>query len=186
MLKEAFNNLPALSQLKFVDDPNPISSTVDVRDLTRSIRLANRKPTHFPDRPGDREFYRWRNHVWDVVMRALAASNISTLVGFGTELDQVRNSLSVSTNLWFPKHTRKGLGKALSNVHTVRLNISSRKQSHMDLDEYDGIDEEQGANVSLPLVFALERSNASEAFIDHDREHLQPFLHYADFCICGM
>lgn len=151
MLTKAFKGLPALTQLQFVDDPNSISPLVDVRGLARSTRLTNHKPTHFPDRPGDREYYRWRNHVWNVVMRALAVSDTTTLLHFGTDLDQIKNALSVSTNLSFVKPVRKGLAIAFSNLHTMRLNISSRKQSHFNLDEDDGIDEEQGANVSIPL-----------------------------------
>lgn len=61
----------------------------------------------------------------------------------------MRNALSVSTNFDIDNDTAFGLASAFEKVHGVGLYICSRKQSHLDDEDDDGINLYQGVKVCL-------------------------------------
>jgi hypothetical protein len=146
LLTEAFKQLPALDRLTFADRISALPRDVDLRGITKAVRSTNNNPAVVPANPKDKEFYRWKNHVWRTDIQALAASESTTLSRFSTDLDQIKNALSVAVNFDIDEKTLSGIRTALTKVHCVGLHISSRKQSKPD-EEDDGIDTKKGGQV---------------------------------------
>ncbi|KAK5172049.1 uncharacterized protein LTR77_003686 [Saxophila tyrrhenica] len=154
MLTEAFQQLPGLSKLTFKDSVGKLPRDLDLRGYQKAVRSTNNTPAMILSAPDDKEYYRWKKHVWKVLIKALANSGKSTLKDFHVELDQLRNGLAVEHDLNFSSKVMRGLGVTFKNVRAVGLNISSRKNSHPEEDD-DGIDTVQAGKAMGNLARLL-------------------------------
>ena len=153
MLKQAFRQLPTVLSVSFTDSWKGIPASADRCGLSRSMRKIDASLTVLPQHPNDKEYYRWKNHVWKNLLRAIASSNASSLLGFSTDLDHVKNTLTMA-NLTLDSKTLNGLTKAFRSLNVINLQISSIGQGKIS-ESSDGLDTVKGAQTMQRLAGAL-------------------------------
>ena len=145
MLTQAFKKLPALHAITFADSYSSLPRSIDLRGAASSSRKTNNSPTTLPQHPGDKEYYRYKNHVWKTLIRAIANSGTTTLQRLYTDLHNAKNPLEL-INLNLDVKTLDSLGKALHGLKTLCLQISSVDSKKSD-EVSDGIDTVKGAQI---------------------------------------
>ncbi|KAK3701701.1 hypothetical protein LTR37_015354 [Vermiconidia calcicola] len=170
MITEAFKLLTNVTSLVFTDGA---CKNIDIPGLYRSVRTMKNTPYTLPTHPKDKEYYRFKNHVWKTLLCALGDSAISTIKQFSTDLDVIKNALSISANLELSPKIISSLEIPFGKLSSLALQISSCKQSKLgSTEEDDGIDTVRGAQVMqrfagvipalkhLSLTFSFSPSSA--------------------------
>ena len=138
MLAQAFNQLTALHGLTFADMLANMPSSTDFAGLAKAMRRTNTNLINGPNSPKDKEYYQHKNAVWKTVMRALAASNLTTLTQLRTDLCVHKNALSIPGSLALDLSTLDGLHNSFKGLKQLRLQISSHRLNTTHSQEDDG------------------------------------------------
>ena len=154
----AFKRLPNLHDLCLADSWSSMPAGIDTRGGARSMRKTNSNPIVLPAHPEDKEYYKWKNHVWRTLITAIANSGIDTLTRFSTDLDGIKNPLTLASLSFTPK-LLAGLAKSFQSLKTLNLQIRSIEPGR-STEDHDGVNTVRGADTMQRLagiMLSIER-----------------------------
>ena len=156
MVAHAFNLLPAIESLTFSDTYCHLPETTDFRGCSKSWRTTHTVDITLPGWPNDKEYYKFKDHMWSTIIKAVANSGQSTLNSLTTDLDKLKNGLLVSSNLRFDQKTNRGLRNAFAKLKSLRLQVCSQRSVPQDNDDTVTVKDAQAMQNLATLVPAVE------------------------------
>lgn len=127
-LTEAFCKLPKLYKLTLLDDPTDLPDDVDCRGLNKVIRTTANRPSFIPKESLgiDDDYLSWLNHVWRMLMAAVAKSGQTSFTSIETMSKSNLYGLSPIRDFKFSPETVEKLSTAFANVKTFKIMFRSQ------------------------------------------------------------
>ncbi|TKA32534.1 hypothetical protein B0A50_01642 [Salinomyces thailandicus] len=124
MLTEAFSKLKKVGIIDLHDHMCP-SITGKFWGMAKVARTCNTVPILATSYGGDRDYMRWKHHVWKTVFGAFSKSGNRSVSRFGTSLTGGSGNLLSLVNLTVDKAAISALTHSFSNVTHLKLQLDT-------------------------------------------------------------